>query len=86
MLDLEKTDMKKAKDVLGDKLCIYGNVPSALLVYGSVEEVDGYCRQLIEDCASGGGFILGSECEVPWDSKPENVRAVIEAASKYGVY
>jgi uroporphyrinogen-III decarboxylase len=57
-----------------------------LLVYGSVEEVDEYCRQLIEDCASGGGFILGSECEAPWDSKPENVRAVIEAASKYGVY
>jgi hypothetical protein len=86
MLDLEKTDMRKAKDILGDKICIYGNVPSSLLVYGSVEEVDEYSRQLIEDCAPGGGFILGSECEAPWDSKPENVRAVIEAASKYGVY
>jgi len=86
MLDFEKTDMRKAKDILGDRICIFGNVPSSMLVYGSVEEVDKYCRRLIEDCAAGGGFILGSECEVPWDSKPENVRAVIDAAKRHGTY
>jgi uroporphyrinogen-III decarboxylase len=78
--------MRKAKDILGDRICIFGNVPSSMLVYGSVEEVDEYCRRLIEDCAAGGGFILGSECEVPWDSKPENVRAVIDAAKRHGTY
>jgi uroporphyrinogen-III decarboxylase len=83
VMDFEKTDMKKAKEVLGGTVTIYGNVPSALCVYGSVDEVDAYCKQLIEDCAEGGGFILGSECEVPWDSKPENIRTIIEAARKY---
>jgi uroporphyrinogen-III decarboxylase len=83
VMDFEKTDMKKAKEVLGGTVTIYGNVPSALCVYGSPEEVDAYCKKLIEDCAEGGGFILGSECEVPWDSKPENIRAIIEAAKKY---
>jgi uroporphyrinogen-III decarboxylase len=86
MLDFEKTDMKQAKKILGDKVCIYGNVPAALLVFGTPDEVDEYCRQLIEDCAAGGGFILGSECEVPWDAKPENVLAVIEAAKTHGRY
>lgn len=86
MIDFEKTDMKKAKEVIGDKVCIMGNVPSAMLVYGTPEEVDAYCKQLIEDCAAGGGFILGTECEVPWDAKRENVRAIIEAAEKYGRY
>jgi uroporphyrinogen-III decarboxylase len=86
MLDFEKTDMRKAKEVLGDKVCIYGNVPGALLVYGSPQEVDLYCRDLIEACAGGGGFILGSECEVPWDAKPDNVRAILAAAEKYGRY
>ena len=86
LLDFEKTDMKKAKEVLGDRVCIYGNVPAALMVYGSTEEVDRYCRKLIEDCAQGGGFILGTECEVPWDAKPDNVRAMIAAAKKYGQY
>jgi len=86
LLDLEKTDMKKAKEILGDKICIYGNVPSALLCFGTVEEVDAYCKQLIEDCAPGGGYVLGTECEVPWNAKPENVKAIIDAANKYGWY
>jgi uroporphyrinogen-III decarboxylase len=86
LLDLEKTDMKKAKEVLGDVVCIYGNVPSALLCYGTPDEVDAYCKQLIEDCAPGGGYVLGTECEVPWNAKPENVKAVVEAADKYGWY
>lgn len=86
MLDFEKTDMAAAKHVLGDKVCIYGNVPAAKMVYGTPEDIDEYCRDLIEACASGGGFILGTECEVPWDAKPENVRAMIAAASKYGMY
>jgi uroporphyrinogen-III decarboxylase len=83
VMDFEKTDMKKAKEVLGDTVTIYGNVPSAMLVYGSVEENEAYCKQLIEDCAEGGGFILGAECEGPWDSKPENVRTMFKAAEKY---
>jgi uroporphyrinogen-III decarboxylase len=86
MLDFEKTDMKKAKQILGDSVCIYGNVPAALMVYGTTAEVEGYCRSVIDDCADGGGFILGSECEVPWDAKPENVRAVIATAHEYGRY
>ena len=86
VMDFEKTDMKKAKEVLGGTVCIAGNVPSALLVYGTTEEVDAYCKQLIEDCAEGGGFILEAECEVPWDSKPDNIRAMIDAAEKYNPY
>jgi uroporphyrinogen-III decarboxylase len=86
LLDFEKTNMRKAKEILGDRVCIYGNVPAALMVYGSTEEVDSYCQKLIKDCAEGGGFILGTECEVPWDAKPDNVRAMIAAAKKYGEY
>ena len=86
LMDLEKTNMKKAKEILGDVMCIYGNVSSAMLVYGTPTEVEDYCKQLIKDCAEGGGFILGTECETPWDAKPENVRAIIETAEKYGQY
>jgi uroporphyrinogen-III decarboxylase len=86
MIDFEKTDMKKAKDVLGGRVCIHGNVPSSLLVYGTPKEVEEYSKKLIEDCAEGGGYILGTECETPWDAKRENVRAMIDAAIKYGQY
>jgi hypothetical protein len=86
LLDLEKTDMKKAKEKLGDSVCLFGNVPSAMLCYGTPDEVDAYCKQLIEDCAPGGGFVLSTECETPWDARPENVRAIVQAAHKYGRY
>ena len=86
LLDLEKTDMKKAKDILGDKVCLFGNVPSSILVYGTPQEVDKYCRKLIDDCGAGGGYVLSTECETPWDSKPENVKAICDAAKKYGQY
>ena len=86
LLDLEKTDMKKAKEKLGDKVAIFGNVPSSILVYGTPNEVDKYCKKLIEDCAPGGGYVLSTECETPWDSKPENVKAICDAAKKYGQY
>jgi len=86
MMDFEKTDMKKAKDIIGDRIALYGNVPSALLVYGSVQEIEDYCKKLIDDCAPGGGFVLAAECETPWDSKPENIRAMITTAEEYGQY
>lgn len=86
ILSLEKTDMKKAKEILGDKVCLYGNVSSNMLVNGTPEDVKDYSKKLIDDCAEGGGFILGTECETPWNAKPENVRAMIETAEEYGKY
>jgi len=86
LLDLEKTDMAKAKEVLGDKICLYGNVPSSLLVHGTLMQVEEYCRRLMHNCAEGGGFILSTECETPWNAKPENVKAIIDTAIKYGQY
>ncbi len=61
-------------------------VPASLFVYGTTTEVEEYCRKLIKDCAEGGGFILATECETPWDSKREDVRAIIESTIKYGQY
>jgi len=55
-------------------------------VHGAVNDVKKYCKKLIEDCAEGGGFILSTECETPWDAKPENVKAIIDSAKKYGKY
>jgi uroporphyrinogen-III decarboxylase len=81
----DKTDMATAKKILGDKCCISGNVPSSLLSTGTAQEVKEYCRNLIEVCAPGGGYILSAGASV--DRAPqENLRAMMEAAKEYGVY
>jgi uroporphyrinogen-III decarboxylase len=80
----DKTDMARAKKVLGDTACISGNVPSSLLHTGTPQAVKEYCRRLIEDCGKGGGYILTGEA--PERGNPDNLRAMMEAAKEYGVY
>ena len=54
----DKTDMAKAKRILGKTCCISANAPSSLMVTGGPKEVKEYCRKLIEICTPSGGFIL----------------------------
>jgi uroporphyrinogen-III decarboxylase len=81
----DRTDMGKAKKALGDKCCIAGNVPTSLMATGTPKQVKDYCRKLIETCAPGGGYILSCGAAID-NGKPENVRAMIDAAKEYGVY
>ena len=86
IVELEHTDIRKAKEILQGKMCIKGNVSSTLLALGTAQEVEREARNLIDDLAPGGGFILASGCEVPMDAPLQNVQALINAARKYGVY
>jgi len=72
------TDIFKAKEVLGDHMCIMGDVPPAMLSLGTPEEVHNYCRKLIENIGPAG-FILSQGCDIPPNAKPENVKAMIES-------
>jgi hypothetical protein len=81
----DKTDMAKAKKILGNTCCISGNVPSSLVVTGGYKDVKEYCRKLIEVCAPGGGFILAGGAHVD-EGNPENLRAMMDAAKEYGKY
>ena len=85
MWRFDKTDMARAKEVLGDKCCISGNVPSSLISTGTPQDIKEYCRKLIEVCGKGGGYILAAGSSVT-KAPPENLRAMIEAAKEYGVY
>jgi hypothetical protein len=80
------SDIFKAKEMLGDRMCIMGDVPASLLKLGEPEEVDEYCRRLIREVGADGGFILSSGCDVPIDAKPENVKAMIQSVYRYGIY
>jgi hypothetical protein len=80
----EHMDMAKAKKILGHT-CIAGNVPVTMMVTGKPAEVKERCRQLIEVCAPGSGYILtaGAWMDI---GNPDNLRAMMEASKEYGVY
>jgi len=81
----ERTDMFRAKEILGDTVCLKGNVPLSMLVAGTPDDVKAYCKKLIDVVGKGGGFIMDSSTTID-DAKPENVRAMIDFTQEYGVY
>ena len=81
----DRSDMALVKKVLGDKCCIQGNVPIGLMVSGTPAEVKEHCRNLIETCGKGGGYILAAGTAGS-NAKIDNLRAMMEAVREYGVY
>ena len=81
----DQTDMKEAKKKLGGKFTIGGNIPASMLATGTAEEVDTYCKNLVETCAPGGGFFLAPGAVID-QAKPENMHAFLRSTKKYGVY
>ncbi len=82
----EKTDLRKAKEVIGDHSCIVGGPPSSLFIGGTPAKVEEYVKGLLEDVKPGGGFILSPAVSIPGNARPENVRALLRAVEKHGVY
>ncbi|WP_094602785.1 hypothetical protein SPSIL_051710 [Sporomusa silvacetica DSM 10669] len=72
------TDIFKAKAVVGDRVCIYGDVPPGMLTVGTADDVYHYCQKLIGEIGPAG-FILGQGCDTPANAKPENVKAMFSA-------
>jgi len=80
-------ELKKAKEMIGDTMCFWGNVPASTLVTGKPQQVKDYVKNLIDIFGDNGGLIIdGAVDGVPPESKPENVEAMMEAALEYGVY
>jgi uroporphyrinogen-III decarboxylase len=73
-----KTDIFKAKEVLGDHMCLVGDVPPRMLSLGTPDEVAEYSKRLIKEIGPSG-FILSQGCVLPPDAKYENVKAMVDA-------
>jgi uroporphyrinogen-III decarboxylase len=74
------TDIYKIKQVLGDHMCLFGDVPPAMLTLGTPDDVYRYSTKLINELGPSG-FILAQACYVPSNAKAENVKAMIAAAT-----
>jgi hypothetical protein len=81
----DRTDMAKAKKLLGKKLCIGGNVPSGLILTGTAEEVRAYCKKVIDVAGKGGGYIMAFGTSLD-EGKPDTIHAMIDTTKEYGVY
>ncbi|MGA2001442.1 MAG: uroporphyrinogen decarboxylase family protein [Terriglobales bacterium] len=81
---LERVDLVKAKKILGDKVCISGNVPISLLATGTPDDVRAYCKKIIDIMGKEGGLILGPSGMTD-EARVENVKVMIDFTKEYGV-
>jgi len=72
------TDIRAAKELLGDHTALMGDVPATMLATGTPDEVREYVGALIRDVGDRG-FFLAAGCDAPVDAKPENMRAMVAA-------
>jgi len=81
---LDNVDLGQAKASVGHRVALVGNVTPANLLKNTPEEIDAEAREICQKMGDLRGFILGSGCEVPINTPPENIDALITSARKYG--
>ncbi len=82
---ISATDIKKATDVLGENICLMGNVPNSMLVSGTPDDVKDYCKMAIDVAGKDGGFIMDTSVMLD-EAKPENLKAMFDFTREYGRY
>jgi uroporphyrinogen decarboxylase len=91
IIDLDwMMDMKKVietKEIKEAGITVCGNLnPAGVLLSKNPEDVIFEAKRLIEENKESGRFILSAGCNMQADSVPENLRAMVEAAERYGYY
>lgn len=86
ILSVDQIDIQTAKKLVGDKVCLLGNVkPAETLLKGTPEMVMAEVKEIIEKAGdSPRGLIVSSGCEIPFNTPSENIAALINATRIYG--
>ncbi|MCK4445757.1 MAG: uroporphyrinogen decarboxylase family protein [Candidatus Marinimicrobia bacterium] len=80
----QKTDARKAHEILGGKTTFIGNVdPSAVLTHGSVDEVKQKTEEIMAIFADTPRFILNAGCAIPPTAPSANIYAMIKTARQH---
>ncbi|OPY58378.1 MAG: Uroporphyrinogen decarboxylase [Pelotomaculum sp. PtaU1.Bin035] len=75
-----KVDLKKALDIVGDKVCIAGNVnPVDILQFGTTEEVAKASLDCQKQADGRNGFVLLPGCDLASSVPLENIVAFVKA-------
>ncbi len=85
ILELDwQVDLGWARTVVSEDTVLMGNIdPSDPLVLGTPAKVDAKAKEIIQK-TKGKGLFLSSGCAMGRNTPPENFRAMVEAAKKYG--
>lgn len=81
-----QVDLGEAKEAVGDKVCLMGNVrPIEAVMKGTREQIMAEAKECIRKAYDNPkGYILATGCQIPVGTPPENITALMDAARIYG--
>jgi uroporphyrinogen-III decarboxylase len=85
-IEPESNDMFEVKKKWAGKMALMGNIPTALLAYGTQAEIEERVKEYCLRLAPGGGYVLGSSTSIMEGIPPANFVAMTQAVHKYGRY
>ncbi|MCP4644003.1 MAG: hypothetical protein GY851_26410 [bacterium] len=83
---VDQGDIFKVHERLGRKFCLSGGLPNMLLAYGTPDEVQARCKDIIDGVAQDGGYVMDASAIVQNDAQVENMRAMTDFVREHGVY
>ena len=79
-------DIIKALEDIGHHHCVAGGIPESLFILNTPEDIRDHVRSLCEAAGRDKGLIINGGCNIPYDTKPENYRAMIDAILEFATY
>lgn len=80
-------DLAEIKRTYGKRLAMMGNLHTTeVMLRGGYDDVLAASRKAIMDAGADGGFILSTGDQCGRDTPPENIRAMLDAAERWGRY
>jgi len=79
-------DIKKLKERVGDRICLWGGIWHEHIILGSVEYIRNDARYAFKYAAPGGGYIMGSTHSLAVDAKRENILEMKRCRDEWGNY
>ena len=84
---LADMDIGCVKARYGDRIAVMGNIDvTELLPHGTPGDVEAAVKETLAKAAPGGGYVLASSNSIHPGVQPENYRAMVQTARKWGVY
>ena len=85
ILSIDNIDLLEAKELVGGKVCLMGNVsPADGMLKGNPGIIDDMVKECVAKASDNPkGFIVATGCEVPIHTPHENMVAFLEAGRRY---
>jgi hypothetical protein len=77
----DKVDRAQFKDICGEVLCFWGDLPGSLFVAGTPQQVKDEVKRLIDEF-EGRALIIDGSNTLPDEAREENVMALAEAVAE----